>query len=364
MAEYTRQKMVELGYDEVTVDEAGSVLGVIRGTGGGKSVMLNCHLDVVDIGDEKKWIYPPLAGTVAEGRLWGRGASDTKGTFAIQLYTPVILKENGMLPKGDIYVSGVVHEEDCGYGAVYQVENNVSADYTIVGEATENDLAFCCRGRIGIEVKIIGKACHASAPENGRNPFAFLAKFLPELEKYECVSDPVFGTSQLSMTKIESSEKVINTIPSSITLTLDYRNIPQETGAEVVSKIQRLADACKVPGIEVSVGMIPQEVSCYTGHSAKRFSNSPAFGISPDSDVVIRSKQALEEVFGHEVKVKPWKFGTDCGSLNQHGSQVIGYAPAEAKYCHTSIDQISLDMLRKGIVGHLALAETLANTPV
>ena len=59
-------------------------------------------MDVVYEGDESLWPYPPYSGAIAEGRVWGRGASDTKGTMAIQIYVPFLLKEAGLLPKGDI----------------------------------------------------------------------------------------------------------------------------------------------------------------------------------------------------------------------------------------------------------------------
>jgi acetylornithine deacetylase/succinyl-diaminopimelate desuccinylase-like protein len=124
LAQYVMKKMKDLGYDEVVVDAYGSVFGTVKGTGGGSSVMLNCHLDVVDEGDVSKWKYPPYSGTIAEGRIWGRGASDTKGTFAIQIYTPIMLKRAGLLPKGDIVVAGVVCEEIAGFGAMMQAKDN------------------------------------------------------------------------------------------------------------------------------------------------------------------------------------------------------------------------------------------------
>ena len=117
LAQYIVDKMNKLGYDSVEVDKYGNVFGTMKGTGGGSSVMLNCHLDVVDGGDESRWKYPPYSGAIAEGRVWGRGASDTKGTMAIYLYAPVMLKEAGLLPKGDIVVAEVISEEIAGYGA-------------------------------------------------------------------------------------------------------------------------------------------------------------------------------------------------------------------------------------------------------
>lgn len=128
LAEYVAAKMRKLGYDDVTVDAYGSVFGTVKGTGGGSSVMLNCHMDVVDAGDPARWKHPPYSGEIAEGRIWGRGASDTKGTFAIQLYVPVMLRELGMLPKGDIVVAGVVAEEIAGFGAMMHTKENRDAD--------------------------------------------------------------------------------------------------------------------------------------------------------------------------------------------------------------------------------------------
>ena len=94
VAAYVQEKMKELGYDKVEVDRYGNVFGTMKGTGGGSSVMLNCHMDVVYEGDESLWPYPPYSGAIAEGRVWGRGASDTKGTMAIQIYVPFLLNHH------------------------------------------------------------------------------------------------------------------------------------------------------------------------------------------------------------------------------------------------------------------------------
>ena len=194
LAKYVVNKMKELKYDEVTVDRYGNVFGTIRGSGGGSSVMLNCHQDVVHEGDPEKWKYPPFSGAVAEGKIWGRGASDTKGTFAIQLYTPVMLRKAGLLPKGDIVVADVVSEEIAGFGAMMHTrDGSMLTDYAVLGEATENELAIGNRGRFCAVVTIKGKSCHASMPQLGLNPFDFLGGFLVGLKTVEMGKDQVFG---------------------------------------------------------------------------------------------------------------------------------------------------------------------------
>ncbi|MEG1894914.1 MAG: M20/M25/M40 family metallo-hydrolase, partial [Oscillospiraceae bacterium] len=254
MAKYTADKMRELGYDSVVVDRYGSVFGTVKGTGGGKSTTLNCHLDVVYEGDHGKWKYPPFSGQIAEGKVWGRGASDTKGTFAVQLYTPIMLKKAGLLPKGDIVVSGVISEEIAGFGAMMQTRDNfMLTDYVVIGEATENDLAISCRGRFCCTVTIRGKSCHASIPQIGKNPFDFLGPFLVELKKVEMGYDVKDGYSTLSPTAITSSEQGTNIIPNEIVLFLDYRQVACDTTDVAVKKIEAAAEKCKLEGITVEV---------------------------------------------------------------------------------------------------------------
>lgn len=348
MADYTIKKMHALGY-EVTVDRAGSVIGKMRGTGDGKSVMLNCHMDVVDEGPHDNWKYPPYSGTIADGYIWGRGASDTKGTFAMFLYAPYILKQEGLLPKGDIYVVGVVHEESSGFGSMTLVKDGFKTDYAIIGEATENDIAISSRGRIGINVTIRGKSCHASIPQTRSNPFDFLGKFLVALENYELGTDPVFGTSTMSATKIISSEVGTNTIPGTIVLSLDYRSIPAETNEIVIAKLKRITDRISVPGIKVDIEPIMVPITCYTGFQGRGYQGEPSFGISKDHELVVKAKQALENAFEKPVAIKNWAFATDSGHFMNAGIPVMGFSPAEIKKCHTAEDNINIDMLRNSI---------------
>lgn len=362
MAAYTVAKMKELGYDEVYVDPQGSVFGIVHGTGGGSSVTLNCHLDVVYEGDHAKWKYPPFSGAVAEGKIWGRGASDTKGTFAIQVYTPILLKQADLLPKGDIIVAGVVSEEIAGFGAMMQTRNRDHlTDYCIIGEATENDLAIGCRGRCCVVVTIKGKSCHASIPHEGKNPFDFLTRFLPQLEKVEMGKDPIFGSSTMSCTNISSSEKGSNIIPNEIVLMVDYRQVPCDTEEVVLRKIRAAADAAAVDGIEVDLRTLYFPMTTYTGFQGQGYQGEPPFGVSPEEPYVQLCKQVLEQTVGHEVKTKPWAFATDTGHYAALGVKCIGYSPAEIRLCHTTEDNIDIAMLEEGIAGYLAITKALAD---
>ena len=134
IADFLYDKMTELGYDEVIRDEYGNIFGVLRGASDGPSLTLNCHMDTVHEGSMSGWPYPPYDAAIVDGRLWGRGASDTKGTMAIQLYAPVILRKAGILPAGNVVVACVVAEESPGYGTNMQcADRRLITDYAIMG---------------------------------------------------------------------------------------------------------------------------------------------------------------------------------------------------------------------------------------
>ena len=359
MAEYTADKMRALGYDEVTIHPTGNVIGLMRGTGGGKSVMLNCHLDVVDEGPHDKWKYPPYSGQVAEGAIWGRGASDTKGTFALQVYLPYILKQEGIMTKGDIYVVGVVCEENAGFGSMVMAGEGFKTDYAVVGEASENDIAVACRGRVGIEVVITGKSCHASIPHEGVNPFAFLGKFLLGLETYKVQENPKYGCSLITPTRISSSEKGTNVIPNTVRLGLDYRSVPGESNEAIIGQLEEIAGRCAVPGVTVDIFPATIPIKCYNGYEGDGLMGEPPFAIDENSDTVQKAKAAVEAALGREIQTKPWAFATDSGHFSQIGVEVIGFSPAEIRKCHTVEDNIRLDMLEDGITGTLAIVKAL-----
>ncbi len=365
VAAYIQKKMEALGYDEVSVDRYGSIFGTVRGTGGGSSVTLNCHMDVVDAGDESRWEHPPYSGAVEGGRIWGRGASDTKGTMAIQLYTPLLLREAGLLPKGDVVTSCVIAEEIAGFGTMVQArEGRMLTDYAIIGEATENDIAIGSRGRCCVVVTITGKSCHASRPDLGSNPFDYLRRLLPELEKVEMGRDELFGESSMCVTKIESSEKGTNVIPGQVAVYLDYRQTGEDTEEAVQAKVQAALDRCgEVPGVTAKAEILYFPLTTYTGVEDRGYQGEYPFSARAEDPHIVLAKAAIEEAVGHPIGLKAWDLATDTGHLTAKGVKCLGYSPAEERLCHTVEDSISIEMMEEGIVGYLAVTAALANEP-
>ena len=355
VAGFVAAKMKELNYDEVSVDEAGNVIGRIRGTVGGSKLMFNCHLDTVDFGERSRWLHDPFAGDVAEGFLWGLGASDTKGAFACQIVAMAALIESGIRPAGDVFVVGVVHEESSGFGSTY-LAPLLKAETVIIGEATGNDLKIGHRGRLQFDIHLRGKSTHASAPDRGANPHYAAARLLLAVEHLQLMADDFFGASTVAPTLYITDQSSSNVTPGEVVVSIDCRNIPAESEADIRQKLSELLRVCLQPGVTADIELKMREVTCYTGKKGRALAGEPCFSTPPDDPTVLTAQKLLSTAFGREVNIGACQFATDGGHFRFQGSKVIIFSPAEEKHCHTSEDCVSVDKMREAILGNMVLA--------
>jgi formylaminopyrimidine deformylase len=145
-----------------TFDAHPAIVAVRRGSGGGRSIAFNGHVDVVPVGDTSGWSQDPFAGAVVDGRLYGRGATDMKGGVAAALWATKLLLENGFEPRGDIAFHIVSDEEVVGNGTREAVGRAPAADVTISLEPTELRLCAAEGGLVHFRIEVEGVEAHAS----------------------------------------------------------------------------------------------------------------------------------------------------------------------------------------------------------
>jgi len=358
VAELIRSEMRKLGYDDVSVDETGNVIGLMKGSGGGKSVMLNSHMDHVHPGDESAWPYPPYSGELHDGHVWGRGASDTKGAIATQVYSTAALKEITGDFAGDVYVVGAVLEELGGLGTKTLVKN-LHTDYAILGEGTSNQIKIGHRGRVGIVVQVDGKSVHGSVPEKGINPHYIIASFINRIKEYQLPESGMFGKASLAPTLYTTDQTSPNVTPGRCRLHLDYRLIPGEDASEVAGKFALLLEECLTYGSEADVYIPHFEARCYTGYSEQMDSVIPSYGLKEDHPLVTTARDCIKETLGKEIDVLKWDFATDGGHLMNAGIPTIGFSPCQEEFAHTSQDRISVEMMTESLIGHCTLIPRL-----
>ena len=137
-------------------------VGTIRGTGGGRSLAVNGHVDVVPEGDPNDWPYDPWAAEIADGKVWGRGALDMKGGIAAMIHAAKILQRLGYRLKGDLFIETVIDEETGGPGTLSTIQRGYRPDFAIVAEPSGLDVMPVEGGLEWVRVSVTGQSEHAA----------------------------------------------------------------------------------------------------------------------------------------------------------------------------------------------------------
>ncbi|WP_291329446.1 YgeY family selenium metabolism-linked hydrolase [Desulfovibrio sp. UCD-KL4C] len=370
LAKLTVEKMKELGYDEVFIDDIGNVVGIIKGEGSGPSVMYNSHMDHVDPGDLSNWKYDPYGGEIVDGYVHGRAASDVKSGMAAQIYAGALLKKAGVPLKGDFIYTGVVQEEPAEmYGMAYLCNNTfkergITFDAMISSEATSMNLYLGHRGRIEMEVTTKGRTSHGSAPWRGVNAVYKMMPVIEEVQKlYEKLPEDKFlGQASLALTIIDCKPGFLSIIPDVCTVALDRRLIRGETKEDAIGQIQEILDrlAAADPDFKAEVNVRTVHETSYKGISADCEKYMNPWAIEEDDAMVVKCVEALNAI-GQKPGFGKWDFGTDASHITGvMGIPSIGYSPMEEEYAHTPYDCCKVDNIVKAVAGNAAIAVKIA----
>jgi putative selenium metabolism hydrolase len=347
--------MKALRFDEVWTDEAGNVIGRVRGAGAAPAVMLNTHLDHVDAGDPGRWPHPPYDAVIAQERVWGRATVDIKGPLAAQVHGVGALSRSGRRPPGDVYVSAVVQEEVGGIGAQH-LAPRLETPLVIIGEPSSHQVRCGHRGRGEIVVGIRGRSVHASVPDAGRNPYDVLGRLLVRLPTLSLESHDELGRATLTPTLITTDTASPNMTPGEIRLMCDCRTVPGQPIADVRDALERLAREALAPGFALDVSIPERRFRTYTGLEIRSAVHHPAFLIAADHPAV----EAARRLVGHRREANPgadvWRFATDGGHFADAGRLVIGFGPGDEALAHTTDESIEIAAVLRAVSAYSDLA--------
>ena len=247
IAAYTERTLRRMGL-EVHVHEAApsrpSVVGILRGSGEGASIMLNGHLDTVGI----EGMANPLSGDIREGKLFGRGAYDMKGGVAACIGAVKALADAPDPPPGDVLVALVADEEYASIGAS-DLMTRYRPDAAIVTEPTALQICVAHKGFVWIEVETVGRAYHGSQFTLGIDANMRMGRFLHALEALEQnlrqrTPHPHVGPPSLHAAMM-SGGSALSIYAAAATLQIERRTVPGESldqvFAEITDIIARLA---------------------------------------------------------------------------------------------------------------------------
>ena len=217
-----------------------SVVGVAPGSGGGRSLMLNAHLDTVGTAG----MEAPFSARIAGSRLYGRGALDMKGSLAAIMLAGREAAGRGL--RGDVIVAAVADEEAGSIGTEAVLERH-RADAAIVAEPTWLQLAIGHRGFVGLEVEVAGRAAHGSRPDRGLDAIVRMGRVLVGLEELDRrlqagAHHPLLGTASAHASVIEGGQE-LSSYPERCGLLAERRTLPGETAADVEGELAAILAA-------------------------------------------------------------------------------------------------------------------------
>lgn len=351
--------MEALGYDEIFIDEVGSITGSIHGRRDGMNLLLDCHIDTVGVDNPEAWHFDPYEAIVHQGRIYGRGAADMKGAAAAMIAAVARFKEiHGDDFSGSVHVSCTVCEE-CfeGYAAAL-VATHTNADVVIIGEASELNLKRGQRGRAEIALTTYGKSCHSSSPAAGINAIEAMGELLPPTLALATPSCPTLGDGILVPTDIISNPYPgRSVVPDRCTVTFDRRLLVGESEEAVLAPIQAIIDAH--PTIKASVGYTTGEMESYTGHPIKALRFFGAWLMEEDHPVVSQSLGALN-AHGIPAVLSHYRFCTNASCYAAAlAIPTIGFGPGSEEMAHTADEYITVEELATAYRGYLVLIESL-----
>lgn len=361
LADRIRQKMLSLGYDDAWIDDMGNVIGRV-GSGRGPKVLFDGHMDTVGVTDPSKWTHDPFSGQVSGGRIYGRGASDMKGSIAAMVYAVAELAQHKHKLRGTAYVSGTVLEELVEGPGLERVIQQVEPDYVVIGESTSLNLAIGQRGRGEVVVETVGKPAHSSNPEVGINAVQKMVSLIPLIDRLEMPTDPLLGRGLMELTDIISRPYPgISVVPDLCRVTFDRRLVVGETIASVTAHVAQCLESMRKsdPEFRASVSIAGADIKSYTGYSVRVPKFAPAWKLEHDHPLVVLAKNALGKVHP-SFRVGAYAFCTNGSySAGKLGIPTIGFGPGDENQAHTVDESISIDALLLSVRGYRAIAEAV-----
>lgn len=171
----------------------------LAGSGGGRNLLFNAHSDVVAAPRAERWRFGPWSGVVHDGKLYGRGACDTKGPLVSALWAMLAIQRGGFPLAGDILLELIPGEEDCvGLGTLTSLARGFGGDGIIILEPTEGEPRCASRGGLRFEIATLGHAVHGTVKWLGRDAIALMPPVLEALNRLELRwnnrnDDPLFA---------------------------------------------------------------------------------------------------------------------------------------------------------------------------
>jgi acetylornithine deacetylase len=279
----------------------------------------------------------PFRVEVRDGRAYGRGTCDTKGSMSTFLTALAIARREGALPNDKLYFVATVAEETCCQGAVALMKTDFRTDAAIVGEATGCRVVTAHKAPLWLHVETRGRSCHASIPEKGINAVELMARVVQFVhspkwqDRIRRAAHPLLGRSTMSVTTIHGGQK-INIIPDSCRIEIDGRFIPDEPIDAVMADFRR---------------MLAEHLGGAERFAITHEETQSALNCPSDAPVARKLMDVCRQFNGQSEPLGVNYFA-DTGPFDRAGIQSVLFGPGDIAQAHTVDEYIELDQLYQG----------------
>jgi acetylornithine deacetylase len=346
IAALVAKKLHALGLD-VTTMEIGparvNVVGVLKGSGGGRSLLLNAHMDTVGV---EGMDIDPFGGEIRDGRLYGRGSQDMKASLAAMIAAAKALVDAHITLRGDLLITAVADEEYASIGTEALVKA-FSADAAIVTEPTDMRICRAHRGFIWYDVETFGRAAHGSRYAEGIDANMRMGRFLAELDKLESkllkrVGNPLTGPPSLHAARLRGGKEV-SIYAAHCLLQMERRTVPGETVEQTTVELQQIIDR------------LAAQDSTFKATVKPTFWREP-FEVAPDAEIIQILDRSLGARIGHHPPHTGQTFWTDAALLSDAGIETVLLGP-KGDGLHSAEEWVDMDSV-------FDLAHVLAETAI
>lgn len=303
----------------------------------GKQLFLCGHMDTVSPGTGE-WVHSPFSGEIANGRIYGRGASDMKsGLAAMFLALEELYLTNTDLPADVTFLATAGEEVDsCGARVFLKENDSRKIDALVIAEPTNEKIVIGHKGALWLEITAYGKTSHGSMPEQGINAVDHIMKIIRVLNEMKIewkTEKKPLGQSSLAVTMIEGGVQT-NVIPDKCTIRADIRTVPPQSHSHFINKLKSKLDVLLDQG----------EIYKYR---VEPLLDRPSILTDPARDII----QIAEMVKGEsEADHYGVSYYTDGAVLNPRSEiPTLIYGPGDEKLAHQPNEWVSLAAFQRSI---------------
>jgi acetylornithine deacetylase len=321
-----------------------SVIGVLPGAGGGSSLMLNAHMDTVGAGGMADAFSP----VVKDGRVYGRGAYDMKGSLAAIMIVAREAKELQL--QGDLVITAVADEEVASLGTAAVLQRR-EADAAIVTEPTELRLCLAHKGFAWLELETVGVAAHGSRPDIGVDAVARMGRLLTGVVDLDNRlrggrGHPLLGTGSIHASMITGGQEW-SSYPARCVAQVERRTIPGEDGASALREMEDLIAGAR------------REDPRLTASASLVLVRSPS-QLGADSFVTAAVERAATERLRRKPEVIGVSYWMDMALLNAARIPTVAFGPS-GEGAHADVEWVDLASLETCARVYLSAAELICN---